>query len=396
MLDIKFVQENKDLIKKTLVERGINKLDLDPLFSLDNKRKELSIKLDFLRKKKKAMTSDIEILATTNNKSDQGIIEKIRYLNKHIDKFEKEKTLYEQKIREFLVNLPNIAHPSVPEGFPGEPNKLVFKSGEMPQFDFSPLTYLEIGKRLDIIDFSESLSKLDFDVIFYKGIGAGLQRGLINFLMDLHIKRKYCEMAPPVLADGWPILRLLQGRVFDEDELPIVYVNYSLCFRKDWTFAQDIKNDLKRIRQFDSIECIKISNSKDSYEILEDAVEEVKEKLNLLELPYEVYLFTRGNLDYISNKAYSIKVFLPGLGTFLEISVCSNLTDFFSKDMGICYRDRKLKTKEYAHIVHVTNLIIPRAIMSILENFQQEDGSVLIPKVLRPYLNGLDKISVKK
>lgn len=396
MLDLKFVQKNKELVKKCLVERGISNLDLNHLFSLNDKRKESLNRLDDLRREKKVITKSIESLVTINKKVDSKIIKKIRDINSYIKKYEEEVIFYRQKIKEFLINLPNIPHPSVPEGVPGGQNKIVRRGGKECKFDFDPKTYIEIGKRLGILDFTENSPKLDFDIIFYKGLGARLQRALINFLMDFHTEKKYSELLPPVMMEGWPILKLLEGRVFSEEEIPQRYYTYSLCFRKDWSFAQDIRSSLKRIRQFDSIESIQIVKQEDSYIALENIVSEGEAIMKLLKLPYEVSIFTRGNLDYVATKAYSIKVFLPGLNTFLEISVCSNQGDYFSRDMNICYRDKNSGNKLPIHILNATNLIIPRAMIAILENFQQADGSVIVPDILRPYLCGMDKIKNEK
>lgn len=396
MLELKFVQKNQELIEKSLIERGMNNYSFSYLFSLDNKRKVLLNKLDGLRKKKRIMTQSIEDIAIANKKPGYKAIEKIKRLNITIKNHEKKMFLYEKKINEILIGLPNVPHLSVPEGVPGGQNKTVCKGGKKRKFNFHPRTYLEIGKKLGILDFAENCSKLSFDAIFYKGLGARLQRALINFLMDFHTGKKYSELLPPSMTEGWPILKLLEGKVFREEELPEKYCTYSLCFRKDWNFSQDVRGSLKRVKQFDSVESIQIVKQEYSNAILENIINEGKEIMKLLELPYEVFIFTRGNLDYVATKAYSIKVFLPGLGTFLEIAICSNQGDYFSRDMNICYKDKNSGNKVSMHILNATNLIIPRAMMAILENFQQADGSVIVPKILRPYLCGLGKIKNEK
>jgi seryl-tRNA synthetase len=393
MLDIKFIREHRITVEKAAKDRGLKNISVIQLLEFDKKRRQVLYELEKVRYKKNLLVKKIPILKKAG-KSLAAIIQRTRDLNFQIIKLEKQITQYEEEIRKIQILLPNIPHSAVPKGLPGRPNKLIRKWSKIHRFSFSPRTYLEIGQKLGIIDFSESFSKLGFDVIFYKGFGAKLQRALINFLMNSHTNKNYNELFPPIMAEGYPILKLLQGRLFKKTELPLGYVAYSLCFRKDWDFSQDIKNDLKRIRQFDSIELIKITTPKSSYEILEDMVKEVEGILRLLKIPYEIYLFTRGNLDYIAAKAYSIKAFLPGLDTFLEISICSNLTDFFSNGMNIRYGDASSNEKGYVHIVNSTNLIIPRIMIAILENFQQVDGSVIIPEVLRPYLQGIDKIGL--
>jgi len=395
MLDLKFVKKNKQLVENILRERGISNIDLRELLSLQEKRIRFLDRLDSLNRKKKAFTIDFERSVIAQEKLSGKEIGSIREVNKNIRECESNILSLEKKIKEFLVILPNIPHSTVPGGRPGEPNKKIRGWSRKDKFSFIPRTYLEIGKDLGIIDFPESLSVLGFEVIFFKGKGANLQRALINFLMDLHRKNNYSELLPPVIAEGHPVLKLLQSRAFREEELPLGYAAHSLCFRKDWNYSQDSKNDIKRVRQFDSIELTRITTSGDSYRILEIVVSEVEEALRLLELPYEVNIFTKGNLDYVASKAYSIKVFLPGLSMFLETSVCSNLGDFFSREIDIAYKKRGSKDKSYAHIVKATNLIIPRAMMGILENFQQRDGSLIIPKVLRPYLKGLNKITIE-
>ncbi len=392
MLDLKFVLKNKKTVIKELSERKMEVCDFSKLSAMEDKRKEIMQQVDYLRKQKKILSEQFENIVNAKQKIDENIHKKLKDINVQLRNEEGNLNLCKEEINSFLNFLPNLAHSSVPQGFPGKPNTLISKNVKKTKFNFQPKTYLELAEKLKIIDFPNSYPIFNLDIVFYKNLGAKIYRAIIDFLLDRHSHGGCHELSPSVLADGYPVLKLLRGAILNEDELPLSYCSHSFCFRKDWNYAEDIKN-LKRIKQFDSVEVMKLVKSKDSYLFLENLREDVESILQDLDLPYEVYLFNKGNLDYIASKAYSIKVFLPGLNNFLEIAVCSNLSDFFTKDLNIRIKNEKEKNLEYAHVLHAKSLIINRVMMAILENYQQSDGSVIIPRVLKPYLNNLGVIN---
>lgn len=392
MLDIKFVRKNRALVENNIRERGIKSTGLKSLLDLDDRLRDLQMQIEDITRRKSILSRSIEKRALTGRELRADLIKVSRELNIALKEREGDLAACREQIKTQLVGLPNIIDPSVPKGLPGKPNKRIRRSRDARHFSFPAKDYLEIGRQRDIVETVENLSKQGLNVVFYKGIGAKLQRALINFLMDRHSGKNSYEIFPPVMMEGSPILKMLQGKEFPQDLLPMCFVAYSLCFRKDWDLAEDVPHDLKRIMQFDSVELTKVCTAQMSKQVLEDTVRETEDILELLELPYETYLFTTGNLDPVACKAYSIKVFLPGSGMFLEISVCSHLADFFSSGMNIRHRRAGSAKKEPVHIVNATSLIIPRAMMAILENHQRQDGSVTVPKALRPYLQEVSTI----
>ncbi|MBI5145410.1 MAG: serine--tRNA ligase [Candidatus Omnitrophica bacterium] len=421
MLDLKFIRENKDLVKKSIKDRGL-KLDLDNLTKLDDSRRKTLIELEDLRAKKNKANDEITSLLKAK-KDAKAKISSMKEIAEKIDALEDKLKEIDTELNKLLLIIPNIPHPSVPVGDASK--KEVLRSwGEPPHFDFQPATHIELAQHLDIIDFNRAAKITGSNFVLYKGWGARLERALINFMLDLHTKKHgYQEVFPPFLVNRAamtgtgqlpkleedmyrlkdddlfliptaevPVTNIFRDEILDEKDLPVYYTAYTACFRREaGSYGKDTKG-LTRVHQFDKVELVKFVKPETSYEELEKLLNNAEEVLQLLGLPYRVAMLPTEDLSFSASKCYDIEAYAAGIDKWLEVSSCSNFESFQARRANIRFRRAENKKLEYVHTLNGSGIALARTVIAILENYQQKDGSILIPDVLRSYLDGQERI----
>jgi seryl-tRNA synthetase len=420
MLDIKFIKENSELVKESIKNRNL-KLDLDEVIEVDDSRKNILSKLEDLRRQQNIANDEISKLLK-EKKDAKSKIESMKSISKDIDTLEEKLKDYQVKLSELLLNVPNLTHKSVPVG-DTTCAKIVRQWGKLRRFDFNPLSHVEISSAQDIIDFPSASKITGSNFAVYKGWGARLERALINFMLDLHIKQHgYTEIFPPFLVNRLsmigtgqlpkleddmyrlkdddyflvntsevPLTNLLRDKTIEEKDLPIYYTAYTACFRREaGSYGKDTKG-LIRIHQFDKVELVKFVRPQDSYTELEKLLENAEKVLQLLNLPYRVNMLPTQDISFAAAKCYDLEAYAPGIDKWLEVSSCSNFESFQARRINIRYRanDRKLN---FVHTLNGSGVALARTLIAIIENYQQKDGSLIIPEVLRPYLDGREHI----
>jgi len=426
MLDLKFVRENYDDIKKKLSKRGEDLTDFEKFPELDQKRRELILESETLKAKRNEVSQDIA-QKKRNKENADSLIQEMKAVSERIKGLDEALRTVEEELEQLMLSIPNIPHESVPVGESEEDNVEIRKWGEIPSFTFEPKPHWEIARDLDILDFERAAKVTGSRFVFYKGLGARLERALINFMMDLHAEEHgYMEMLPPYLVnrssmtgtgqlpkfeeDAFkireedyfliptsevPVTNYHREEILEEDDLPIAYCSYSACFRSEAGSAGRDTRGLIRQHQFNKVELVRFVKPEDSYDELEKLTGHAERVLQLLGLPYHVMKMCTGDLGFTAAKKYDLEVWLPSYNTYREISSCSNFEDFQARRAGIRFRrkDPAKKKPEFVHTLNGSGLAIGRTVAAILENYQQEDGSVLIPEVLQPYMRGIKKIT---
>lgn len=423
MLDLKFVRENIDLIKKNLENRG-TKLDLSDFIKLEEDRRERIKQLDDLLHKKNIISSEISKLKK-EGKDTKGKIEEIKKEDEQINNLEVAIRLTEDKISEIMFFIPNIHDKSVPIGKHETSNVEIRKFGTPPEFDFTTLPHWDLGEMLGILDFERASRMSGARFVLYKGLGAKLERALINFMLDLHTKKHgYLEIIPPLLVSEKSMIgtgqlprfkselykcadddlyliptaevsltNIHREEVLNANILPLKYVAYTPCFRREaGSYGKDTRG-IVRLHQFNKVELMKFTKPEDSFSEFESLLKDAEEVLKRLELHYRVVMLCTGELGFGSAKTYDIEVWLPSLNSYKEISSCGNFTDFQARRSNIKLKRERGSKLEYVHTLNGSGLAIGRTFLAILENYQEKDGSVRIPEVLIPYMDGIDKIT---
>ncbi len=418
MLDIKWIRENLTIMRENLKKREMQ-ADLDTLLALDEQRKKCIKKGDELKHLKNLYSNKISKLKD-RLKDSQNIIKETRELVIEIKELEKKRRNLEEKITDLLLNLPNRLHLDVPGGNGNIEEK---RWGKIPKFDFPPLDHQQIGEDLDILDFKRAAKITGRGFVVYKGLGARLERALINFMLDLHISQGYKEILPPFMTNSAattgtgqlpkfredlykcgsddyyliptaevPVTNLHREEILKEEDLPIFYVAYTPCFRREaGTYGKKIRGIIRQ-HQFNKVELVKFTTPQTSYEELEKLLLDAEEVLKKLELPYRVVRLCGKELGFSAALGYDIEVWIPSQKRFLEISTCSNFEDYQSRRASIRYRDKEKGLIHYMHTLNGSGLAIGRTVVAILENFQDEKERVRIPDVLHPYMNGVKEI----
>jgi len=422
VLDLRFVRKNIKLITESLQKRGSD-LDINEFLQLDQKRREILGKVESLRADRNQISSEISKRKQANEDVTL-LLDEARVLSAQIGNLEKQLEQVEKGIYDFLVNLPNIPHFSVPIGKDETENVIVKFWGEKPVFSFSPKPHWEIGEKLDILDLKRAAKICGSRFAVYKGEGAALERALINFMLDLHIKEhNYIEIFPPFLVNEKsmfgtgqlpkfkedlfkiegkdyyliptaevPVTNLHQDEILQEAQLPIKYVAYSACFRAEaGSYGKDVRG-IVRQHQFNKVELVEFTTPETSYQQLEVLLNHAEEVLKRLGLHYRVVELCTGDLGFSAAKTYDIEVWFAGQGVYKEVSSCSNFEAFQARRANIRFRPKGKKGTELVHTLNASGLAIGRTVVAILETYQQPDGSVVIPPVLRPYLGGKEKI----
>jgi len=423
MLELKFIRENAELVKNALKNRQYD-LDLDDMIAVDARRRQLLQQVEELRNLRNRVSQEIGKLKK-EGKDASSKIEEMKKVSQQIKEIEQELSEVEQKVKEYLLSIPNIPHPSVPVGEDENDNVLVKRWGDLPEFDFEPLPHWDVGESLGILDFKRAGKITGSRFVVYHQDGARLERALINFMLDLHTqKHGYKEVLPPFIVnedsmkgtgqlpkfkedlfklEGWnyyliptaevPVTNLHRNEILDEELLTIKYVAFTPCFRSEaGSHGKDVRG-IVRQHQFNKVELVKFSHPENSYDELESLLLDAEEVLQLLEIPYRVIELCTGDLGFSASKTYDIEVWLPGQDRFCEISSCSNFEDFQARRANIRFRPKGKGKSKLVHTLNGSGLAVGRTMVAILENYQQKDGSVIIPEVLRDYMGGKEVIT---
>ena len=426
MLDLKTLRKKLPYVKERLALRGVE-INWDYFERLDAERLKLIEKVESLRRQLNEISEEIP-LKKRKGEDTFELLFQLRELSKTLKNLEQSLKEKEEELRAFLLRIPNLPHESVPVGEGPEENREVRKWGEPPKFDFEPKPHWEIGERLGILDFARGAKLAGSRFTLYRGLGALLERALINFMLDLHIREHgYIEVLPPFLVkrevmegtgqlpkfeedlfkiEGLelfliptaevPVTNIHRDEILDEKDLPLRYVSYTPCFRKEaGSYGKDVRGIIRQ-HQFNKVELVKITTPETSYEELESMVRDAEEVLRRLGLHYRVVELCTGDLGFSAAKTYDLEVWLPGLGEYKEISSLSNCEDFQARRAQIRFRRQGRKSTELVHTLNGSGLAVGRTVVAILENYQQEDGSVLVPEALRPYMYGIERITPPK
>ncbi|MEW6087309.1 MAG: serine--tRNA ligase [bacterium] len=422
MLDVKFIRENLDKVKEALAKRG-DTTSLDRFLEADKERRSLLKEAENLKQELNKVSKEIGRLKAEG----KDVTEKsagMKDVSRKIKDFDRQIACKDEELTGILLFIPNIPDESVPFGKCSDDNKEVRQWGKIPKLDFTPLSHVELGEKLGIIDFERGAKLSGARFVLYKGFGAKLERALINFMLDMHTKEHgYTEVLPPFMVNRasmtgtgqlpkfeqelfWcerddlfliptaevPVTNIYRDEILTEDKLPLKYTAYTPCFRREaGSYGQDTKG-LIRLHQFNKVELVKFSHPDNSFDELEKLTNDAEDILKRLELPYRVITLCTGDMGFGSAKTYDIEVLVPSQNKYREISSCSNFTDFQARRANIKFRAKDGKLK-FVHTLNGSGLAVGRTVVAILENYQQKDGSILIPEVLREYMGGIKTIS---
>ena len=423
MLEIKFIRKNLSVVQQALAARQSN-LDLEDFKSRDEKRRLLLGELETLRHQRNVISGQIAQMKREGQSAEEQMQES-RSVGRRIKELEKDLDEVKQFFDKLTMELPNIPHPTVPIGQNEDDNPVVKTVGEPPNFDFEPKPHDEIGTRLKILDFDRAAKITGARFPLYMGAGALLERALINFMLNTHTTQHgFTEILPPFIVnrqsmthtgqlpkfaldlfklENWdyfliptaevPVTNIHQDEILNEEDLPIYYTAYTPCFRSEAGSHGKDTRGLIRQHQFNKVELVKFTTPENSYNELESLLGQAEAILKLLDLPYRVIELCTGDLGFSAAKTYDIEVWMPAQGVYREISSCSNFEDFQARRGSIRFRRKGKKGTELVHTLNGSGLAIGRTVAAILENFQQVDGSVLIPEKLRPYMGGKEMIA---
>lgn len=421
MLDARFVRENPEKVVKALEKRNYDSSVFDDFLKNEKSRKDIRETVDNHRMKLNDISEKIGVM----RKKGEDVSQLLQEAKSFSDTIKNQETYlneYEVKVRDSLLIIPNIPHESVPVGKDETENVEVRRWGEPRQFDFEPLNHWDIGEMLEIIDFERASKIAGARFSLMKGLGAKLERALMNFMLDLNVSKGYKEVFPPILVNresmtgtgqlpkfshelfiiSDPELYLIptaevsvtnihRNEILSEKELPIYYTAYSPCFRREaGSYGKDVRG-LIRQHQFNKVELVKFVRPEDSYNELESLTRDAEDILQKLELPYRVIALCTGDLGFAASKTYDLEVWLPAQQRYREISSCSNFEDFQARRATIRFKREGKKGTEFVHTLNGSSLAIGRTVIAILENYQQKDGSVVVPEGLKPYM-GVDII----
>ncbi|TDF93585.1 serine--tRNA ligase [Paenibacillus piri] len=426
MLDVRLLRSDLGRVEQAMLNRGKTLDDISRFTDLDTKRRELLQEVEQLKNRRNTVSQEVAALKKAKQNAD-SLIEEMKGVGDRIKVLDDEIRVLETELNGILLSLPNVPHESVPVGRSEDDNVEVRRVGEPVNFAFEPKAHWEIAQELGILDFEAAAKVTGSRFVFYKGLGARLERALLNFMMDLHSDRHgYEEMLPPQIVNRDSLTGTGQLPKFEEDvfkiadtdyfliptaevpvtnyyrediltveDLPKYFVAFSACFRSEAGSAGRDTRGLIRQHQFNKIELVKLTTPEQSYDELEKLTADAEKVLQLLKLPYRVLTLCTGDMGFSSAKTYDLEVWLPNSNTYREISSCSNFEDFQGRRANIRFRRDAKAKPEFVHTLNGSGLALGRTVAAILENYQQEDGSVLIPEVLQPYMNHATKISKK-
>lgn len=425
MLDIKFVRTNPDLVKEALANRNVD-VSLDEFLQLDEERRKNLFQVEQLKNRRNVVSEEVGRLKKAGQPAEEIVLE-MRQVSQSIKDLDEQIKIIEEQLQNMLLSIPNIPHQSVPVGKDENNNVEVRRWGNPKEFTFAPKPHWELAEQLDIVDFERGGKVSGTRFSFFKGMGARLERALTNFMMDLHsTEHGYTEILPPYIVNDHsmigtgqlpkfaedmfklensnfyliptaevPVTNLYRDEILSGDQMPIYHVAYSGCFRAEAGAAGRDTRGLIRQHQFDKVELVKFANPDNSYEELEKLLQNAEQVLQLLGLPYRVVNLCTGDIGFSAAKTYDIEVWLPSYNCYREISSCSNFEDFQARRANIKFRRQPKAKAEFVHTLNGSGLAVGRTFAAILENYQEQDGSITIPPVLQQYMGGIKKINVK-
>lgn len=423
MLDIKRIRSNPEEVKSGLKKRH-GDFPIDRVLEIDEKRRNILTEMEQLKAKQNSVSKEIPKLKK-EGKDVKEVLEEMKELSEKVKELEAIVKELDNQLRDELLNIPNVPHESVVEGESDEDNVEIRRWGEPTDFKFEPKAHWDLGVDLDILDFERASKLTGARFSLFKGKGALLERALINFMIDLHVlEHGYTEMLTPFMVNRAsmtgtgqlpkfendmfhlpskdyflvptaevPLTNYYRDEILEEDMLPIYLTAYTPCFRQEAGAAGRDTRGLIRNHQFDKVELVKFSTPENSYVELEKLTNNAEMVLQKLGLPYRVVMLSTGDLGFSSAKTYDVEVWMPSYGRYVEISSCSNFEDFQARRANIRYRRKDNKKVEFVHTLNGSGLAVGRTFAAILENYQQEDGSIIIPEALKPYVRGLEKIT---
>ncbi len=422
MLDLKWVRENADEVAQMLKNRN-NSFPLDELLALDEKRKAALLEVEKLKEKRNAGAKQVGVLKKNGENAD-ALMEEMRLLGGKIAELDAKVAEIQAELDNMALSIPNKVHSSVPVGKDENDNVEIRRWGTPRLFDFQPKAHWELGENLGIMDFERGVKLAESRFTILKNEGAHLERALMNFMLDLHTtKHGFTEIMPPVLVnsktmtgtgqlpkftedlyrcandDLWmiptaevPLTNMYSGEILAEKDLPMYFTAYTPCFRREaGSYGRDMKGMLRQ-HQFDKVEMVKLSTPEKSYYELEHLTNCAEDVLQILGLPYRVVCLSSGDMGFGAAKTFDLEVWLPFQNCYREISSCSNCEDFQARRMGLRYRPADGGKPQFVHTLNGSGLAIGRTLIAVVENYQNEDGSITIPEALRPYLGNADKI----
>ncbi|WP_196593883.1 serine--tRNA ligase [Pectinatus sottacetonis] len=421
MLDIKFVRDNTEKVLEMLKNRH-NPMNLDNFKELEKERRQIIGETESLKSRRNSVSKQISEMKKREENTDE-IVKQMRTVSEKISQLDKQLTEVQAQLKDILLHIPNMLNPAVPVGNDDSDNPEVRRWGQPRKFEFEPKPHWDIGAALDILDSERAAKVAQSRFTFYKGLGARLERAVINFMMDTHSDQHgYKEMLAPYIVNKdsmigtgqlpkfaedmfkiqdvdlylvptaeVPATNYHRDEILNGDNLPEKYCVYTACFREEAGSAGRDTRGLIRQHQFNKVELIKFVKPEDSYDELEKMVKDASHILELLEIPYHVVTLCSGDIGFTAAKTYDIEVWLPSCNMYREISSCSNVEDYQARRANIRFRRDNKAKPEYVHTLNGSGLAVGRTVAAILENYQQSDGSVLVPKVLRKYM-GVDVI----
>jgi len=425
MLDIKLLRENPEFVKSRIATRGVE-IDLDLFKEIEQERRACIREVEQLERARNDGSKDFARLKKGGGKEEiERLQAELRSVSEKIKALNESRAITEERLRDFMLQIPNIPHDSVPIGKSEEDNEVIAVRGEPREFDFKPLDHVDLGKNLGVLDLERAAKITGARFALYIGMGARLERALINFMLDLHVTHHgYTEVLPPFIAnkesligtgnlpkfeddlfhlDGYdyyliptaevPVTNIHRDEMLTEEELPVKYAAYTPCFRKEaGSYGRDVRG-IVRQHQFNKVELVKLARPEESYGELESLTENASRVLDALELPYRIVSLCTGDIGFSSAKTYDIEVWIPSEGNYREISSCSNYEEFQARRANIRYRPKDGGKPRFVHTLNGSGVAAGRAVVAILENYQERDGSVKVPRALVPYMGGVQVIT---
>jgi seryl-tRNA synthetase len=420
MLDINLIREKPEFVKAAMVALNAE-APIDLILALDAGRRELLTEVEALRSERNTVSK--EISHTQDREERQAKIERMRVVGDRIKDLEGELKTVESDLSSAMLQVPNLPGPDVPVGPDEAHNVVVWTKGEPRDFDFVPLAHWDLGPMLDIVDFERGVKLSGTRFYVLKGLGARLQRALITWMLDVHLGQGYTEIYPPTMVrremmvgaaqlpkfeeniyhdaeeDYWfigtaeiPLTNLHRDEILEPGSLPLCYVAYSACFRREKMSAGRDVRGMKRVHQFDKVEMYKLVEPQTSYDELDNMILDAEAICQGLQIPYRLVEMCTGDLGFQAAKKYDLEMWAPGAEEWLEVSSLSNCTDFQARRANIRYRPEQGARPQYVHTLNGSGLALPRVMIAVLENYQQADGSIAVPLVLRPYMGGMEAI----
>jgi seryl-tRNA synthetase len=421
MLDLNFIREHPDQVRMAMRNRQMDEAAVETVLELDRRRRALIAEVEQLKAERNAVSKEIGLMKDAVARQEK--IQAMRALGERIDALDAELKGVEEQLQGVLATIPNLPDPRVPIGKDENDNVVIRQVGELPTFDFEPKPHWDLGPQLGILDFERGVKISGSRFYVLSGAGARLQRALIAFMLDLHIRQGYLEKYPPFMVKGavlygagqlpkfaenlykdheedlWmvptaevPLTGLHMDEILEEAQLPLFYTAYTPCFRREKMSAGRDVRGIKRGHQFDKVEMYAFCRPEESNEILEKMRADAEETCALLGLPYRVKQLCTGDLGFASAITYDIEVWAPGCGEWLEVSSVSNVTDFQARRANIKYRPQGGGRARFVHTLNGSGLGLPRTLIAVMENYQQADGSIVVPEVLRPWMGGIEVI----